>query len=416
MENEQSETITPEDGFVFATAHNGKKVAIYIGNRALRIDRYQSTISFHTDLFFVSEFPVAKMDLRSFRFISFRGGVLDRLKPFNPIKADFNKENEDIISVERSMKSETHSFSTPKGLCEITTGVFPADSSGEDSMTLKDESYLCLKFEEEQQLSSFTKHFQHIRRLVSFLTNRADTPFREIQITPEYKDCFLPQMHVFVHDKENECTAPHYNSCITFDKLGSGIATLLEIFYNSKKNKPSYSLGFIPSSDDTWWIVTDDTVRAVSSALECEADLDKELAEVQSLPLHELCSKVEEIVKEHREQHKGQPVLTDGTYNLIFGSIRHWSMSAFDRISFIFHKHEKALKKLPRYQNSFISDDDIHAFISYRNSISHGTHREMTQQIKRTTLILEMLVYCCLLARIGVSNSVIEEICSKHIE
>ena len=416
LEKEQSETITPEDGFVFATAHNGKKVAIYTGNRALKIDRYQSTISFHTDLFFVSEFPVAKMDLRSFRFISFRGGVLDRLKPFNPIKADFNKENEDIISVERSMKSETHSFPTPDGLCEITTGVFPADSSGEDSMTLKDESYLSLKFEEEQPLSSFSKHFQHIRRLVSFLTNRTDTPFREIQIRTEYEGCFLPQMQVFVHDKDNERIAPHYNSCITFDKLGSGIATLLEIFYNSKKNKPSYSLGFIPSSDDTWWIVTDDTVRAVSSALECEADLDKELTGVQSLPLHELCSKVEETVKEHREQHKGQPVLTDGTYNLIFGSIRHWSMSAFDRISFIFHKHEEALEKLPRYRNAFISDDDIHSFISYRNNISHGTYREMTQQIRNTTLILEMLVYCCLLARIGVSKSIIEEICSMHIE
>lgn len=416
LEKGQSETITPEDGFVFATAHNGKRVAIYTGNRALSIDAHQSTLQFYTELFFVSEFPILTMDLRTFRFISFRGGVLDRLKPFDPIKAGFSEENEDIISVERSMKSKTHSFSTPNGICEITTGVFPADSSSEDSMTLKDEAYLTLTFEKNQPLSSFTKHFQHINRLVSFMTFRTDVTYGEIQIIPDLDGHFTPQMHVFVYYKENEKTAPHYNSCVSFDVLGAGIASLLDIFYNSKQKKPSYSLGFIPSSDDSWWIVTDDTVRAVSSALECEADLDKELTKVQSLPLHELCSKVEETVKEHREQHKGQPVLTDGTYNLIFGSIRHWSMSAFDRISFIFHKHEKALKKLPRYQNSFISDDDIHAFISYRNSISHGTHREMTQQIKRTTLILEMLVYCCLLARIGVSNSVIEEICSKHIE
>lgn len=414
LEKRQSETITPEDGFVFATAHNGKQVAIYTGPREIEIDAPLSTVQLHTELFFVSEFPIHNADLRSFQYISFRGGVLDRLKPFNPIEASYDENNEDIISVERSMTSTQCNFSTQEFSCEVKIGVVPVDYSDVDSMTLKNEAYLSLKFDKGQPISSFFRHYQHVRRLVSFMTYRTDTPFNAIQIIPSHEDVFSPMMYVFVHYKENEKSAPQHNSCITFDMLGDGVARLLSIFYNSKQKKPSYSLGFIPSSDEDRWVVTDDTVRSVSSALECEADIDEEVGAQQVVALSELCNSVKSVVEEHRDKHRHSPVLTEGTYNLIFGSIRHWSNSAFDRISFLFHKHEKALKLLPRFRNSPISDEDIHAFISYRNNISHGTYQEMTPQVKKATEVLEMLVYCCLLHRISVSDDTIEQVCSKH--
>ena len=61
------------------------------------------------------------------------------------------------------------------------------------------------------------------------------------------------------------------------------------------------------------------------------------------------------------------------------------------------------------------SDEDISALIKYRNSITHGRYGIISDQVARATLVMEHLVYCCLLHRVGVPDQNIEEICKQYL-
>lgn len=51
-----------------------------------------------------------------------------------------------------------------------------------------------------------------------------------------------------------------------------------------------------------------------------------------------------------------------------------------------------------------IDYDDINNFVKYRNSITHGRYKVLDEKIAFTAVILEGLVYCCILTRIGMEE------------
>lgn len=58
-----------------------------------------------------------------------------------------------------------------------------------------------------------------------------------------------------------------------------------------------------------------------------------------------------------------------------------------------------------------ISDKDIQEFVKYRNNITHGSHRMMNRKIATTAFMLQGLVYCCILSRIGIGKAEIYRLC-----
>lgn len=403
--------IHPVDGYVFATTHTGKKVAILVGIHEFEV---LSSISLSTELFLVSDLANPNVDIARFRSIAIVGGTLNKLRDYKSKGISTKYSDDNCLTVNRTENRSSYTFSTESFSCKVTVGNVARDHGGLDDLTLKDDRFLLLTFDKDQPIGTFLKHYRHINRLVSVMTNRSENPCSEIILSPSVNDPqhYLKKVYVYLKDNQNQMS--QNNTCISFEEMGSSIANLLSLFYNSKPKKPSYSLGFIPRNDDESWQVTDDVVRSVSSALECEADLDDDVKRFQQSELTKLCSTVKDVVVRHREEHASNPVLTDATYDLIFGSINHWSSSAFDRITILFHKHEKAIHFLPCMYYIDITDADIHAFISYRNSISHGTYREMTGQIRRTTLVLGILVRCCILYRVGVPEKTIKDICCRY--
>ena len=146
--------------------------------------------------------------------------------------------------------------------------------------------------------------------------------------------------------------------------------------------------------------------------MECEANFDKYTPlPIQKMLLNELADKARAIVEESKKKFEKTPILSERTYNLIFGSINNWTISAFDKFSYLYHKYEKSLKKLPIHWDFNLTDDDIQAFIKYRNNTTHGNLSRITDRIATTALIMEALVYCCLFHRIGVSDENIDNIC-----
>ena len=61
-----------------------------------------------------------------------------------------------------------------------------------------------------------------------------------------------------------------------------------------------------------------------------------------------------------------------------------------------------------------LSDEDIRFFVKYRNDITHGSYRVMDQKIALTAYLLQGLVYCCLLTRIGISRDKVTSLCRSN--
>ena len=208
--------------------------------------------------------------------------------------------------------------------------------------------------------------------------------------------------------------AAHQNTVVSFDRLGDGFANLLRIVYNSKENSPSYSLGFIPRNDDEQWSITDDTVRTITSALECEIQAQKDLQINQSPELFALCKSVKQLIRDHKEHHHDNPVISDETYNMVFNSIGNWTNATSERIIALFHKFDSEMN-LYFQEDDRINEADIRALVKYRNSITHGNYREMTPEIRKTVIVMKLLVYTSLLSRIGVSITKADDISALSI-
>ena len=57
-----------------------------------------------------------------------------------------------------------------------------------------------------------------------------------------------------------------------------------------------------------------------------------------------------------------------------------------------------------------IGVDEINRLVKYRNSITHGRHRIIDEDIGVTAYILQGLVYCCILTRIGMDRETIKSL------
>ena len=93
-------------------------------------------------------------------------------------------------------------------------------------------------------------------------------------------------------------------------------------------------------------------------------------------------------------------------------------MSASDRFCELYHYYADEMCALAENTSNpneaRISDKDIQEFVKYRNNITHGSHRIMNTQIATTAFMLQGLVYCCILSRIGISKAEIYRLCQNR--
>lgn len=406
----RNQMVYPKDGFIYGTTHDGGKIAIAAPYRELEIG---TTLTLFPDLYIQEETAVHNSDFYYFSSICFYGGVLNSLMASLSIATHFTGIGEE--QVQRNLEKKIYSFPSPYGNCTLAIGKVDSSKTYTHKVELENTIFLKVSFDKPQPLSSIRRHYSVINTLISFMTHRQKNHFEKIVIAPSTDDpnWFLKQstVHFRIVDEAKSNSLHH----ICFEDMGDGVATLLEIIYNSKEKKPSYSLGFIPQSDDEAQHFSDDLVRSVCAGLECEIAQDKSIHSDQEEALRGLCKSVKELIKTHESEHKDNPVLTEGTYALIEGSVDHWSKSASETYCILYHKYETAMLAYQKFKHPPISDEDIRAFVKYRNGITHGTYQEATQEIIRTTMVMKALVYCSILARIGVQKQTIEKLCLNAI-
>ena len=195
---------------------------------------------------------------------------------------------------------------------------------------------------------------------------------------------------------------------ITFHDVREAIPKILYRIYHTKDNEPSYDFGLLPSSDNDVFLMTNNKIRMICSALECELSFIPSLCLEESEDLRELIKNVKKTIKDYR---KGANRLSAKTYDLIFSSIDHWSMSASDKFCELYHQYEEELLVA---SDNIISDDSIAQLVKYRNKITHGSYRVMDSDIAATAYVLSGLVYCAFLTRVGVSKENILRLCQEH--
>lgn len=408
---EQRTTVIPENGYLYATSFRGKNVAFFTGDEPISIVAdFRVTIP----IFVETYQPIQGIDLHSFYRIEFSGGSLDMLRRHQFSIPKLPKKEDGTVSINCTREKAEYEITIGGTKCTLTIGIATKASGNDRSWSFHTVSYLSLTFKEPQPLDKIWMHYQHVNRLISVMTNRTDNHYDEISIYT------LPVGHEHFHSskavvsiRDNDDGHIRKYPGMAFEDLGESVAKLLELFYNSKEKKPSYSLGFIPKNDSEHWRVTDDVVRAVAAAVECEVSCYKEVGAPQQEALSGLCDEVKKLVKAHRELNQSSPVLTDNTYSLIFGSIDHWSLTAAEKIIWLYHRFSDAMDD-PQHR-SCLSEQDIRGFVKYRNSITHGTYKEIDPDVVRTTVALEKLAICSLLERVGVAHEKIVELSRMKI-
>lgn len=397
-------TLPSVGSYIYGATHSRKRIAIYVGDKGLPVFHSMRYIA---PLYVVSEINKPDLDIGRFYRLFFIGGVLNNLFEARSLKETIGEDN--TVLIDRAFCSEEYSFSTNEYSCKLYIGLTTTDTMNHHSYSYSEDAYLIMEFDKPQPLSSLLSHYRRINQAISFMTHRQENHIGEIKIDTSTNPEERYVGRCLVHIRENDMAEAHQNTVVSFDRLGDGFAKLLGIIYNSKENSPSYSLGFIPRNDDERWTVTDDTVRAITSALECEIQAQKDLQINQSPELLALCESVKQLVSDHKAQHSCDPVITQDTYNLINGSISHWTNAASERIIALFHKFDQEMN-LHFQEDDRINEADIRALVKYRNSITHGNYREMTPEIRKTVIVMKLLVYTSLLSRIGVTITKADDI------
>ena len=397
----------PNDGFATAFTHNGFKMLIYIGEHDHPVT---NTMTIGLSSYIISTSNIIDFDLTHFDGIEFVGGSISKLK--SP-KAFITKYDEITkrTYIEKNNDEQTFSFATEDFVCDVKIGSHTSEKRSLHTRSItNDKVYFSMMFNKRQTTSSIYKHYNKVCELLSFLTNRKCVGVEEIyllQKNVQYGATTLnihKTARVFIQNDDILSQKQPYHN-LEFALLGNSLGRLLEILYSTKERKKSYSLGFYPYKDDDANLINNQIVRDVCSALECEISFIKDIKSEETKRIKELKKKIIPIIEEHKLSNDK---LRDKTYSLIETSMDHWSMAASDQIKALFHRYDDEMKIIADRALMTVGDDEIDAFVKYRNDITHGSYRVLDRKIAYTTHLLTCLVYCCILTRIGVPRESIK--------
>lgn len=391
-----------DEKFLFGKLHNGKSIAIDFNDISVPI--YGSG-ALRNASYIISDATCDEM--KTFKNICFKGGTLKKLFMRNSIEEDRTAYDGKITY---NYKDDTlqFTFSTKYGVCNasISSGIRQSWSLYDGTNLSNEDVTLTLYFDEYQSLDSIYTHIDKIRTLISFMSYRKEVCFDEIIIN---HGGIMKDSQVFMPQNEYLTSKTLYN-CITFNDLNTSTGKLLEILYDDTRGKPTYELGFIPETDKDSDAINSSQIRTICSAIECELSFVADIVSDEAELIEKLKNEVKKVIKAHRDSE--QP-LKSKTYDMIFGNIKHWSMAVSDKIYALYERYEQEMLII-NPSDFHIVDEDIHNFIKYRNNITHGNFSVIDPRIVITAYILAGLVYCCLLARIGIEREKIVELCRRN--
>ena len=396
-------TLIPSpDGFIYGKLHDGHDIGIYIGKqKEFPIYRNRRLI---TGAYYVMQHQSDNSDIAGLWGVEFCGGTLNALLNRSQKSCDY--AGDDKIVVDDPDITRTYTLNVGSEVWHLTIGAHSKWSSGVNGVHVNDAGvHLRIVFPCKKTEGEFFNIHTAFKELLSFLTFRKNVGFDEIYFlnaTDEY-GYNMRRAQVYIRNDET-ITSKDWFQCISFDDLGSCLPALVDLML--RNNEKDYMLGFLPQNDTNVMRMSPMRLREVCSALECELSFVDGLQATEEKNLSELIKQVKSLVKAHRSTSSR---LHDKTYDVIFGSINHWSLAAADQIYLLYRRYEDILINITNASHD-IGVDEINRLVKYRNSITHGRHRIIDEDIGVTAYILQGLVYCCILTRIGMDRETIKSL------
>lgn len=408
FEHQDSITIPTNDDFIFGKTHTGHNIAVYCNCENINVS---TSRGLNTAAYVISHCNTYKMDsfseLGFYDRILFYGGTLNQVSSARKLDTSFETSN---IVITHKTHPIVFDVSSDEIKCsiEINWGIHEVSGKSVECSDL----VLIMKFDEIQPLKTFFEHYNKIRDLLSFMTFRYNVGFSKIEIAntqSTIKDHGI-SANVFVQESA-QWAQKDYHINICFEEIEQHLPTLLTTLYHVQDKKPALILGFLPETDNDLFYITNSKIRNLCSALESEISQRKDIKKSKNDLITDLKKRALHLVKEFRKENPG---LTDDQCSLIQGSIGNWSLPLSDKLCALLHLFDDEMLLLSRDEQE-VSDVDIVEFVKYRNSITHGNHNTITQQIAKTAFYLQGLVYLCILERIGMTRDEIKQLCQYKL-
>lgn len=192
-----------------------------------------------------------------------------------------------------------------------------------------------------------------------------------------------------------------------FDYLGDCISNLHTVISADAEGKATYLMDFYADSDSDYAVLTDDKMKNICSSIECELDFVKDLKDDENENLKELIRQIKRVIKDHR---KSERKLEDKTYDMIGSSMSHWGMANSRKIYLLYEKNKIFMDILETRTSLSCTEEDVIAFVKYRNDITHGRYRTVDSVIATASYTLMALAYSCFLTRMGMQENELKKL------
>ena len=348
-------------------------------------------------IYLVSTANLCSYDMSKMQAIEFIGGTLNNLYQQTQIATKYDEERKCYIKTYPVFKKE-YSVKIKDIECKLILQNMPSENSP-SIMNL----IVRYEFPKEMPIKIIKLTYNVLMKICRFMTNRENVGFDEVrlyQIDDEtgkwfkFADGFLDYQY-------DNFTNKKYQQNILFDDIDECIANLHSVMSADTEGKATYLFDFYSDNDKDYSILSDDKIKNICSSIECELDFVTDLKDDENTNLEDLIKSVKAVIKQHRKSDKK---LEDKTYDMIFNSISHWGMANSRKIYLLYKKQDYYMKILNEKAKLSCTEEDIAAFVKYRNDITHGRYRTLDSVIAATAYALMALAYCCFLLRMGIKN------------
>lgn len=401
-------SLNGDDGFIYGRTHDNHRIAIYSGDREIRVYGKQML---NTSAYIVSSGNVNPDDINKFNGISFSGGTLNRVFRINGIEFDYSLEGGSIGKINDDSRVFDIEIAGKEIHVDLRSGI--SFNEGQDGKVIRNSgATLTLTFDQEVPLSEIFTHYDAIRRVLSFMTYRKHVGFDSVSIlrkTDEY-DFPVESGKVYINE-ENSVELKDYQRNISIEDLGDAFPALVSLFYETGSDSIAPIISFLPENEKEVFYMTGDKLKAICSSLENELEYVDDIQVEENAHIEELKVLVKDYIKTYKKEHQDFP---EGAYSLINNSIANWSLSLRERVCALCQNYSAEISALNQ-TDEIIDDEAIKDFVKYRNSITHGNAKPMTMRVAETAFILSGVIYCCVLNRIGVTKEKILELASYKL-
>ena len=388
------------DHFLHGYTADGYQLALYTGYEERKIS---VNYKLRPGIYIVSRANACRYDMTKFQAIEFIGGTLNNLYEQTRIETKYDDEQKNYIKTYPESKME-YEIKIKDYDCKLIIRNIPSETSPS-----KMDLVIRYEFPSELLLAEIKLIYNVLIDICRLLTNRKNVGFDAVRLfqVDEETQKWLCFADAFIDYKYDQFTNKSYRNNILFDYLGDCISNLHTVVSADAEGKAAYLMDFYADSDSDYAVLTDDKVKNICSSIECELDFVKDLKDDENENLKELIRQIKSVIKDHR---KSEGKLEDKTYDMIGSSMSHWGMANSRKIYLLYEKNKIFMDILETRTSLSCTEEDVIAFVKYRNDITHGRYRTVDSVIATASYTLMALAYSCFLTRMGMQENELKKL------